>query len=153
VSCVTVINFVICGSTICFLQECPFRDLLPMPCDLEVWALGIRAPTSRSGFERCCFSEPIHLNPAVLYFFQHTSLFLVFFPSQGKIWSSLYRKENLQQLNEKSHEIMQEKLFNVSQRMTFQRGILGNASGRWIQIVEWLICWYILRCNDEEVGY
>jgi len=76
----------------------------------------------------------------------------VFFPSQGKIWSSLYRKENLQQLNEKSHEIMQEKLFNVSQRMTFQRGILGNASGRWIQIVEWLIFWYILRCNDQEVG-
>jgi hypothetical protein len=47
---------------------------------------------------------------------------------------------------------MQEKLFNVSQRMTFQRGILGNASGRWIQIVEWLIFWYILRCNDQEVG-
>lgn len=109
----------------------PPDNLIPMPCDLVVWALGIRAPTTRSGFERCCFSEPIHLNPAVLYFFQHIYFFfLVFFPSQGKIWSSLYRKENLQQLNEKSHEIMQEKLFNVSQRMTFQRGILGNASGR-----------------------
>lgn len=54
----------------------PPDNLIPMPCDLVVWALGIRAPTTRSGFERCCFSEPIHLNPAVLYFFQHIYFFV-----------------------------------------------------------------------------
>nr|TKR99178.1 hypothetical protein D5086_0000195670 [Populus alba] len=32
----------------------PKPNLIPKPCDLEVWATGIRAPTSRSGFERCC---------------------------------------------------------------------------------------------------
>ncbi|KAJ6979146.1 hypothetical protein NC653_027332 [Populus alba x Populus x berolinensis] len=33
-----------------------------MPCDLELWALGIRAPTSRSGFERSFFFVPCVLS-------------------------------------------------------------------------------------------
>ncbi|KAL9383846.1 hypothetical protein Peur_024169 [Populus x canadensis] len=40
------------------VEAVPTDNLIPMPCDLVVWALGIRAPATRSGFERSYFFVP-----------------------------------------------------------------------------------------------